>query len=80
MDSLSLEQQALLTPLAAAKATAEDRTAALAERLSQCRSLAEKAVHLAAETFTQRLAAVNAVSICKAENICCLEGKCVAFI
>ncbi|MBQ6808886.1 MAG: hypothetical protein IJP07_07030 [Firmicutes bacterium] len=68
LHSLEQEHQALLHPITEARRTAEERTNALAERLSQCRALAEQAVRVAAHTFTERLSAVNAVSICKVEN------------
>ncbi|MDO4732938.1 MAG: hypothetical protein Q4B50_05430 [Bacillota bacterium] len=66
--SLEQEHHSALGPAVEEKRISEERTAALAERLSQCRSYAEQAVRIAAHTFTERLSAVNAVSICKAEN------------
>lgn len=68
LNTLEQTHQGILAPISEARLTAEERTVALAERLSQCRSLAEKAVRLAAQSFTERLTAVSTVSICKTEN------------
>ena len=68
LTSLEQEHKTMLTPIEEARLASEERTNALAERLANCRIAAEDAVRSAAQSFMERLAAVNAVTICKVEN------------